>query len=303
MLTLGACLGAAARADDCVVASFADSTAAPHGRGNVYAPEIVRFRGELLMFFGGQGSDGHDRIHLATSTDGKHWKQCGVVFAPAGVNHVNDPSVVAVDGGLYLFYTRAGSGVTDSIGLAKSPDGRHWKDLGTVFRPADAPAWDALLVGRPSVIYDGSLFRMWYDGRKDLPAGAPDANAPKSNTSTRSVGYATSPDGVTWTRRPEPVYGENAGGVHVSRIGDALIMVIESRAGTKWASSRDGVTWKSRGLLRAKDQHSPHGHVTPFLFVDEKIVRLYYGAAAAENWNQNAIYAADVKLPRAGATD
>ena len=48
------------------------------------------------MFFGGQGKDGHDRIHLATSGDLQSWKQEGGVFAPPGVNHVNDPSVVIV---------------------------------------------------------------------------------------------------------------------------------------------------------------------------------------------------------------
>ena len=59
------------------------------------------------MFFGGQGKDGHDRIHLATSKTGKGWVQRGVVFAPEGVNHVNDPSVVVADGILHMFYTRA----------------------------------------------------------------------------------------------------------------------------------------------------------------------------------------------------
>lgn len=84
---------------------------------------------------GGQGKDGHDRIHLATSKDGKDWKQAGTIFAPEGADHVNDSPVVSGDGVLYMFYTLAGSGATGSIGLATSVDGRKWSDRGAVFAP------------------------------------------------------------------------------------------------------------------------------------------------------------------------
>ncbi|MBK1884227.1 hypothetical protein JIN85_17540 [Luteolibacter pohnpeiensis] len=249
------------------------------------------------MFFGGQGKDGHDRIHLATSKDGTTWKQEGIVFAPEGVNHVNDPSVVSVNDVLYMFYTLAGSGVTDSIGLATSADGRKWSDRGAVFTPSPSPAWDSLLVGRPSVIYDGKRFLLWYDGRKDLPPGAPDLKAPKSDHSHRFVGYATSLDGIKWERRSDPVFGDDAGGVDVFKSGDSFAMVIESRDGTRWATSPDGVHWKSQGLLFPKDSDSPYGHVTPFVFADKTSWRLYFGAAQAEGWNQNSIYCAVIKPP------
>ncbi len=32
------------------------------------------------MWFGGQGRDGHDRIHLDVSADGAQWEQRGVVL-------------------------------------------------------------------------------------------------------------------------------------------------------------------------------------------------------------------------------
>ena len=176
---------------------------------------------------------------------------------------MNDPSVVAVDDLLYMFYTLAGSGFTDSIGLATSVDGRSWSDRGdhrknlcakaanaaTVFGPSPSPAWDSLLVGRPSVIHDGKRFHLWYDGRKDLPPGAPDPDAAKSDTSRRFVGYVISRDGVEWDKREKPVFGEDAGGIHVFKSGDDFAMVIESRDGTRWATSPDGITWKSQGIL------------------------------------------------------
>jgi len=296
-LTLALSFACVSNADERVISSFAESTEAPHGRGNLYAPYILKHRGEVLMFFGGQGKDGHDRIHLATSIDGADWEQAGVVFAPEGVNHVNDPCVVVVDGVLHMFYTLAGSGVTDAIGLATSPDGRTWSDRGAVFLPSPAPAWNSLLVGRPSVIHDGVRFHLWYDGRKDLPPGAPDPDAPKSDTSRRFVGYATSVDGIRWDRGAEPVFGEDAGGIHVFRSGDDFVMVFESRDGTQWATSFDGIAWKMQGLLHPKGADSPHGHVTPFVRADARSWRLFYGAARAESWNENSIYSAVLKPP------
>ena len=302
ILLLSLCCPSLVRGDECVISSFAESTQAPHGRGNLYAPEIVEFRGEVLMYFGGQGKDGHDRIHLASSKEGGAWEQEGVVFAPEGVNHVNDPSVVSVGGKLFMFYTLAGSGVTDAIGLAVSEDGREWSDRGPVLSPSPAPAWDSLLVGRPSAWHDGERFHLWYDGRKDLPPGAPDAEAPKSETSRRFVGYAVSSDGVTWAKREKPVFGEDAGGLHVTRADERFIMVIESREGTRWASSRDGIKWNSHGQLHPKGEGSPHGHVTPFLRVEGGRWTLFYGAARAATWDQNAIYRAVLEPPAEGGS-
>ena len=273
-----------------VIRGAGSSAEAPHGNGNVYAADIVRHGDALLMYYGGQGRDGHDRIHLATSTDQKTWKPRGVVFAPQGLNHVNDPSVVIVKGKFYMYYTRADAGVTDCIGLAVSADGRKWLDQGPVLSPREKPAWDSLLVGRPSVMHDGNQFRMWFDGRADLPPGAPDPDAPKSPTSQRYVGYAESQDGVTWKRRADYVLAGDAGGIHVSQVSDQYVMVIESRDGTNWASSTDGISWRVNGLLVAKDQRtSPHGHVTPCLFAAAKGHMLYFGAARSEHWNQNSI--------------
>ena len=273
-----------------VLRGIVDSCAAPHGKGNVYAPHIVRHQGQLLMYYGGQGRDGHDRIHLAISKDGQGWKPQGIVLAPKDIHHVNDPSVVVVNGKFYMYHTRAKMGVTDTIGLAVSKDGRRWRDLGTVLRPRKRPAWDALLVGRPSVMHDGKVFRMWFDGRADLPIGAPDPNAPKSAKSQRYVGYASSRDGITWTRRDRHVLAHDAGAVHVSRIGARYVMLIESRKGTQWATSDDGLAWRHRGVLIERDvKTAPHGHVTPFLHQSARGRTVYFGAAASPHWNRNTI--------------
>lgn len=67
-----------------------------HGKGNVYAPDVCVADGQWRMWYGGQGKDGHDRIHLAESRDGRTWEKRGMVLEDKEANHVNDPSVVRV---------------------------------------------------------------------------------------------------------------------------------------------------------------------------------------------------------------
>lgn len=273
---------------------------APHGQGNVYAPDVMVDGGLLRMWYGGQGHDGHDRIQLAESKDGKTWARRGVVLDVAGANHVNDPSVVKVNGAYHMYYTRAQTDVVDKIALATSNDGVKWDVQGVVLSPGADDAWDGLLVGRPSVLHEAGLFKMWYDGRKDLPPGAPAANVPKSPGSRRAVGYATSKDGVHWTKHPgNPVVDHDAGGVDVKRIGNGYVMVYESHAGAMAATSDDGLRWHDRGLWipRSGGAIDRQGHVTPMLLVGQRGRRsiLYVGAANAPSWDHNTI--AEIVVP------
>jgi len=267
---------------------------APHGEGNIYAPHVIRDGKTLRMLYGGQGVDGHDRIMYAESRDGRRWTRKGGVIDNGTSNHVNDPCIVVVDGRYFMFYTRADKDVVDQIDVATAGNGQRPKHHGVALAPGKKGAWDSLLVGRPAVIYEDGLFRMWYDGRKDLSPGSPATGVPKSPTSTRSVGYATSRDGLRWTRyEGNPVFHHDAGAVDVKRFGDRLVMLYESREGTRLASSRDGTHWTNHGLLAAKSgrRHDAYGHVTPFLLIDpdRQVHELYVGASAAESWDRNAI--------------
>ena len=252
------------------------------------------------MWYGAQGGDGHDRILLAESADGLAWEPKGVALDHGSANHVNDPSVVKVGDTFFLYYTRAPVDVRDEIALATSTDGVTWQEEGTVLGPGADGTWDSLLVGRPSVLHEDGRFRMWYDGRRDLPIGAPAEGVPKSDRSVRAVGYAESGDGLTWIRpQTEPVFGEDAGGVHVVRVGDALVMTFESREGTRLATSPDGLTWQSQGLLvdRSGTDIDRFGHVTPFLLVEPEGVALFIGAASSGSWDRNRIVRVPLSAP------
>jgi predicted GH43/DUF377 family glycosyl hydrolase len=74
------------------------------------------------------------------------------------------------------------------IGYATSSDGLSWTKYAgnpvlTVGNPGE---WDETEAGGPRVVYDGATYHLWYHGY--------------SGTCCDSIGYATSPDGVNWTK-------------------------------------------------------------------------------------------------------
>lgn len=277
---------------------FLDTELAPHRRGNMYAPDVMFHEGTYFMWYGGNGLDGRDRIHLATSEDGINWKKHGVVFDVSGVNHVNDPSVVYVDGQFYMYLTVAPTGVKDQIWLATSKDGFEWQNGGVVlYGDANVSSWDACIVGRPSVIHENGEFRMWYDGSKDFGFNHPFNDCPKlQNGGARHVGLATSKDGRNFSRTngtQNPWVHSNAGAIDVKKWRNQYVMLVESSDGTYKLNSLNGIDWTMSGLFVSKgsatDSIDKYGHVTPYLFIHDSTVRLYYGAARAEAWNENVI--------------
>lgn len=122
----------------------------------------------------------------------------------------------------------------------------HWTKLpgNPVLSIGGSGAWDDQWIYAPSVLLDGSTYKMWY-------AGSSVADT------TRKIGYATSPDGITWTRQGSaPVFTPGAAGAWDAKIG--LPTVIKDGSTYKmwytgmdtagiarvgYATSADGITW------------------------------------------------------------
>jgi predicted GH43/DUF377 family glycosyl hydrolase len=159
-------------------------------------------------------------------------------------NFVFAPSVL-LDGSTYkMWYAGSSSASTArKIGYATSPDGLTWNRpvASPVLMPAVAGSWDAKQVGFPSVIKDGSTYKMWYS--------ALDAS------DIARVGYATSPDGIIWTRYAgNPVLTPGAGGSwDTAYVGSANVIKVGStyhmwyrggvNGGIGYATSLDGIAW------------------------------------------------------------
>jgi predicted GH43/DUF377 family glycosyl hydrolase len=143
-------------------------------------------------------------IAIVESKDGFHWSEPPqIVLGPrretGWEDDINRPAVIKRDDGYHMWYVGQARDHS-KIGYATSPDGIVWKRISD--NPVLSPdqAWEKVAVMCPDVIWDANarLFRLWYSGGEQYE---PDA-----------IGYATSPDGVTWTKHAgNPVFKSDPG--------------------------------------------------------------------------------------------
>lgn len=206
-----------------------------------------------------------ERIGLVTSTDGLRWRSANDgqpvldygaegTFDDCGIAH---PFVLRVDGRFLMWYGgidgRAGKDIGDGpahvrveqIGLATSRDGIHWTRANKgrpVMKVGLKGSIDSVQATGCHVIRRGREFVMWYG----------------AYNGKHTIGLATSPDGIRWTRqnggRSLPgLAGPKQLGPSVHFDGNRYLMyyntVIEvPTGGSLWtmfaATSRNGVRWK-----------------------------------------------------------
>jgi hypothetical protein len=200
-----------------------------------------------------------------------------VTLPPSGplVRHVNNPIVPMGPAGSidddktgprvvlkfgpadYRMWYEAVPGPNQSkVGYATSPDGKVWTKQGALASLNPSAGWEGGANGEVSpnsILIENGVYKLWYhsfgtDGK-------------------RRIGYATSSDGLNWTRNPNPVLDVGPPGSledqyvvepRVFKIGAEYRMyytaneVGNSGIGTaRWfyATSTNGVNWTRRGLL------------------------------------------------------
>jgi len=155
-------------------------------------------------------------------------------------------SCVVSDSGVYKMWYQ-GWGVMGVwpgvIGYATSSDGISWtKPLTAPVLVGTSGMWDEQGVEQPHVIHKGGEYHMWYGGFRDGKG---------------QIGYATSPDGITWTKTvTNPVLqpgspGEwdelGIGGPFVVKASGVYTMWYQGEGNAGWgiglATSPDGMHW------------------------------------------------------------
>ena len=139
-----------------------------------------------------------------------------------------------------------------------------------VFTGTDTTTWDRHIRERGWILKEDSTYHMWYTGYIQ-------------EDSEKHLGYATSPDGLVWTRFPaNPIYA--AGWVEdmcVIKSDSLYYMFSEGRGDTAHLlTSPDRIHWTERGnldiRLTNKSSIKPGSYGTPCVWKEKEVWYLFY---------------------------
>src|SRR5262245_61208652 len=246
-------------------------------------PALAKVGTTYYMWYSGTAEDGGGpALFLATSTNGTIWVRANggapVLQGTAGAfdedgvyggDVVYDPADVTAP--FKLWYSGRAD-VFGGIGFATSTNGVTWvKYVGggsvpvPVVNHGPAGSADSFAAADPSVLKDGSTWKMWYTG---------------DDSSKKRIAYATSPNGIAWAKGGKVVAPEDPGtsaniafgafAPTVWKTASGYSMVLTGRKivgggvfQTKLMSSTssDGITWSGPSVAL-----NPSGSSTNFDF-------------------------------------
>jgi len=210
--------------------------------GTIFRMWYLGYRSETELNLG--------KIGYATSQDGIAWtKHPDPVLTPGSqgawdASSVWGGSVIWNGSKFVMWYRGEGRGFEEgAVGLATSSDGVSWTKYAA--NPVlKATSIDKAELGHPYVIWDGSEYKMWYNGRSD--------------SGKMRIFLATSGDGIAWTKRTSPVVSTSASGWDAGWVYCPTVIFDGSKygmwysamdrnyqyRGIGYATSDDGVSWR-----------------------------------------------------------
>jgi len=218
---------------------------------SVGAPTVISSTGKYRMWYQGRGLSffGYgSSLGYAESPDGVTWeKYAGNPVLEPGESGEWDSAyrgqvAVLEEGGTYkMWYSGGTFSPPWQVGYATSTDGLEWEIYShNPVMEAGAPgSWDEWEADGPTVLKDGAVYKMWYYGCT-------------ADYSECSIGYATSSDGVNWTKHAgNPVLEATPGGwdesglsfPRVIKNGATYEMWYHSDGKIGHATSPDGIVW------------------------------------------------------------
>lgn len=198
-----------------------------------------------------------------------------------------DASTIQVDAVIFddtthhMWYT-GGFSATPGIGYATSYDGTHWvKDTvnNPVFTVGEPGEWDDDIVASVSILSRDNVLHMWYTGGGN-----------------GQIGYATSPDGINWTRNPNnPVLSPGVPGSWDDQAVQQPVVLLDGDTLRMWyhgtqnfnnfnigyATSVDGVVWAkntSNPVLEVGSQGEWDSRwtISPFVIKRDEAFQMWY---------------------------
>ena len=139
-----------------------------------------------------------------------------------------------------------------------------------IFSGTNTEIWDKHIRERGFILLEGGIYKMWYTGY----IGGDD--------DPKSLGYATSTDGITWTRYAQnPIFSEKwTEDMFVIKHENKYYMFAEGKDDVAhMLTSPNGINWKEQGDLQIRNVagdtiHGPYG--TPSVVVEDGKWYLFY---------------------------
>lgn len=139
-----------------------------------------------------------------------------------------------------------------------------------VFTGTHADTWDKEIRERGYILFEDGLYKMWYTGY----------NSDKADQ--KFLGYATSKDGIKWTRYPgNPIFkGKWTEDMFVMKDKGQYYMYAEGKNDiAHLLTSQDGIHWNEEGDLTIKKTNGeiiPGPYGTPTVWIDNNKWYLFY---------------------------
>ena len=165
---------------------------------------------------------------------------------------------------------------------APEPEGPWTLDEARVLEPGDAAGWDSQAVSIGSVARRGGEWLAWYEGQ------------PPGSEARGDIGFATSADGLAWTKRSEPVIGRGICGEgtrlavqqpQVEALGGGFVGLFGAYRAPRTpmavygATTEDGEQWECASLaplVRDADIPSSRGiHTIASIPLDDETIGVF----------------------------
>jgi basic membrane protein A len=260
-----------------------DSSATPPVAGDwdgraVRKASVLRDGTELKMWYDGQGLFYTPQVGLATSSDGLSWTKDGanplLGPTPGGWDEYAAelaPFVLKEDTTYKMWYEGQGEDGRRNLGYATSSDGIVWTKYGTdPVLQAGPESYDQGAAAHGTVLHEESTYRLWYHAIGDQGA---------------IIAYATSPDGLTWTKQGPALVPEPGGWDQAALWGPSVLELDD----TYWmwyggggpmgpaigvVTSTDGITWDRFLSTPVVTDVNPIGD--PHVITDSGKLKMWY---------------------------
>ncbi|MCK4577558.1 MAG: hypothetical protein KAU50_02130, partial [Candidatus Marinimicrobia bacterium] len=271
----------------------------------VSGPDVMFDNGIYKMWFNGVSDMGQE-IGYATSTDGLNWE----IYPEPVLSHLDSasanetlvkwPEVIKVGNQYWMYYTACDTLGIFQLYLATSDDGISWARYSpeTILGIGPSGSFDAEYVGYARIIQWNGQYAMWYSGAESIAEAR------------FQVGFATSPDGLTWTKySSNPVmdyfiddgeeYYHICAGSPIVHADNSLEMFYTGRISNppsqiNHAWSTDGINWTPSPANPLITHGGPgswnEGNTSqPAVLLHDGRYKIWYGGYSSAGWRTWAI--------------